>query len=211
MLKPSEIKALLPDKKFIPIKPKIKSITQFLIGLNIIFFLLEIKLGGSENIDVLYELGALVPEAVYQGEIWRLITANFLHYGWLHLLVNMLGLYLFGNFVELIIGIYRYLMIYFISGIGAMTIFTFLALIYNQLDYILVGASASIMGLLGTMTTIFFKQWKRYKSPMATKRLQFIISIIFLQFVSDFLVPQVSILSHLCGFLMGLIVSFLML
>lgn len=74
-------------------RTKRAKITWFLVGLNVLYFLLEILLGGSDNINTIYTLGALVPQVVVQGEVWRLLTANFLHYSWLHLFVNMIGLY----------------------------------------------------------------------------------------------------------------------
>ncbi|MFW6358151.1 MAG: rhomboid family intramembrane serine protease, partial [Chroococcales cyanobacterium] len=89
--------------------------TYTLVGLNLIAFALEMALGGTENIVTLQRLGALVPQLVLEGEVWRLITANFLHFGWLHLTMNMLGLYFLGPFVELTFGKGRYLLIYLIS------------------------------------------------------------------------------------------------
>ena len=83
--------------------------TYVLIGLNLAFFLLEIKNGGSQNIDTLYRLGGLAPTSVWQGEWWRLITANFLHFGWIHLLSNIVGLYFIGAIVEFSLGVIRYL------------------------------------------------------------------------------------------------------
>lgn len=188
-----------------------KPVTRILIGLNLLFFIAEVVGGGSENLDTLYTLGALVPEAVWQGQFWRLITANFLHYGWLHLLFNMLGLYIIGNLVESISGRFHYLLIYFTSGIGAMFAFTYGAIKTNNLDYILVGSSAAIMGLVGNMTAIFLREWWREKSQITTKRLLLILSIVIIQFSSDYLIPQVSASSHLFGFVIGFILGSLLL
>ncbi|MGL5075807.1 MAG: rhomboid family intramembrane serine protease, partial [Waterburya sp.] len=67
--------------------------TYILIALNLLVYALEIKLGGSKNMITLERLGALIPEKVLAGEWWRLIGANFLHYGSLHLATNMLSLF----------------------------------------------------------------------------------------------------------------------
>ncbi|MEA5533282.1 rhomboid family intramembrane serine protease [Crocosphaera sp. XPORK-15E] len=182
---------------------KKQKITQIIIVINVLVFIAEINLGGSENIETLYDLGALVPMMVWEGQFWRLITANFLHYGWLHLLMNMIGLYVVGGLVESLSQTYRYLIIYFTSGIGAMFLFSYLAIYTNNLDYILVGASASIMGLVGSLTAIFLRKWWQEKSSINRKRFLIMLMMLGLQFISDFLIPQVSIMSHLFGFMIG--------
>ena len=140
-----------------------KKATYGLIAINLGFFILEIIKGGSKNINTLYLLGALVPQQVLAGEWWRLLTANFLHFGWLHLLSNMLGLYFLGKFVEAIIGIRKYLSIYFLSGIGTMFLFSILAIHNGQPEQLLVGASGAIMSLVGVISTLCVHDWLREK------------------------------------------------
>ncbi|MDY6785172.1 MAG: rhomboid family intramembrane serine protease [Cyanobacteriota bacterium] len=122
--------------------------TYGLIALNLLFFAAEVYLGGSENFDTLYQLGALIPDEIAQGQFWRLINANFLHFGWTHLATNMFGLLLLGPFVELYLGVQRYLIVYFVSGVGSMLGFTWVAFQQGVTEQLLVGASASIMGLI---------------------------------------------------------------
>ena len=181
--------------------------TLFLIILNGLVFVTQLRLGGSENIETLYELGALVPVVVWEGQFWRLITANFLHYGWGHFSMNMLALYFIGNLVEKISNKYNYITIYFLSGIGSMSAFSYLAHYTGKLDYILVGASASVMGLVGSLTAIFLRRWLHEKSSINGKRLSIIVVVIIVQLISDYLLPQVSILSHLFGLLIGFILE----
>ncbi|WP_107667758.1 rhomboid family intramembrane serine protease [Cyanothece sp. BG0011] len=182
---------------------KIQKFTLFFIILNSLGFMTEISFGGSENLESLYQLGALVPMVVWQGEFWRLVTANFLHYGWGHFLMNMFALYIIGNLVESLSNKYHYIIIYILSGVGSMFIFSYVALYANKLDYIVVGASASIMGLVGSLTAIFLRKWLQDKSAINRKRLLIMIMVISLQLVSDTLIPQVSMLSHLFGLLIG--------
>ena len=94
--------------------------TQVLIALNIFVFAVEIYSGGSTNLTVLYRMGALFPPAVHAGEWWRLITALFLHFGALHLTMNMLGLWLLGPFTEFAFGFRRFILVYLLAGIGSM-------------------------------------------------------------------------------------------
>ena len=186
---------------------KHKKFTLFLIILNSLVFVTQIRFGGSENLETLYKLGALVPVVVWEGEFWRLITANFLHYGWGHFLMNMLALYFLGNLVAAISNKYHYIIIYFLSGIGSMLTLSLLANYTNKLDYILVGASASVMGLVGSLTAIFLRRWLNEKSSINSKRLSIMVIIITVQLISDYLIAQVSMLSHLFGLLIGFMIE----
>ncbi len=198
-------------KKPIIFRIRKTKITQSLILINLLFFLGEVSLGGSENLETLYHLGALVPRIVWQGEFWRLVTANFLHYGWLHLLVNMIGLYFLGGLVESNTSIYYYLIVYFSSGIGAMFTFSYVALKTNNLDYILVGASASIMGLFGSVLALLLRHFLQARSQISTRRLQFMLLAIVFQFTLDLLIPEISFLSHLFGFIIGFFMTLILL
>ena len=182
-------------------------VTYSLLGINLLLFCLEIVLGGSEDLATLYRLGALVPEAISAGQWWRLITANFLHFGWVHLATNMLGLYVLGKLVEANLGSIRYLLVYLISGIGTMLIFSF-SMPPNQ---ILVGASAAIMGLLGVILAMFLRDWHKDKSRLAAKRLQLLSLIVGIQFIFDLTTPQVSFLSHLIGLIIGFFTGLILL
>lgn len=197
-----------------PLKNRHKKpyITIILIVINLLFYLGEIAAGGSENVAALYKLGALVPTEVVAGQWWRAIAANFLHYGWVHLLTNMVGLYFVGRFVESAFSRVQYLLIYAVSGIGSMFLFSFWAVEMGDSRQILVGASAAIMGLIGAILSLFVGNWLRQKSRYSLRRLQGLLSIIGLQFALDFLYPNISFASHFwgltVGFLMGILISF---
>ena len=187
---------------------KIAYTTYILIGLNLLIYALEIRLGGSQNFLALDRLGALVPEKVLAGEWWRLIGANFLHYGSFHLATNMLSLFFIGRLIELSLGAKYYLTIYLFSGVGSMLTFTLLAFRLGLSSAFLVGASAAIMGLIGAVLAISLQVWLRKRhSATARRRLQQIIFIIILQFIFDNIIPQVSFHAHLFGFIIGFLIS----
>ncbi|MGL5872334.1 MAG: rhomboid family intramembrane serine protease [Xenococcaceae cyanobacterium] len=177
-------------------------VTHLLIIINFIFFLIEIYLGGSTNLQILYSLGALIPQDVFAGQWWRLVSANFLHYGWIHFLSNMLSLYVIGPLVEFNLGRIPFLFIYLLSGIGSMFAFSILTL-FQQENVILVGASAAIMGLVGTTLAIFLRRWWLEKTRRAANRSIAIILIIIFQFITDFLLPRISFFSHFFGLIFG--------
>ncbi|MGL4880570.1 MAG: rhomboid family intramembrane serine protease [Waterburya sp.] len=182
--------------------------TYILIALNLLVYALEIKLGGSKNMITLERLGALIPEKVLAGEWWRLIGANFLHYGSLHLATNMLSLFFIGRLIELSLGAKYYLTIYLFSGVGSMLTFSLLAYQLRLNNVLLVGASAAIMGLIGAILAISLQIWLRRRySVTAKRRLQQIILIIIIQFIFDNIIPQVSFHSHLFGLIIGFLIS----
>ncbi|MDJ0590907.1 MAG: rhomboid family intramembrane serine protease [Pleurocapsa sp. MO_226.B13] len=182
--------------------------TYILIALNLLVYAIEIQLGGSQNYLALERLGALIPEKVLAGEWWRLIGANFLHYGSFHLATNMLSLFFIGRLIELSLGAKYYLTIYLCSGIGSMLTFSLLAFKLGLNNVFLVGASAAIMGLIGAILAISLQIWlKKRHSTTAKRRLQQVILIIIIQFIFDNLIPQVSFHSHLFGFIIGFVIS----
>ena len=182
--------------------------TYILIALNLLIYVLEIKLGGSQSFVALERLGALIPEKVWAGEWWRLIGANFLHYGSLHLATNMVCLFFIGRLIELSLGAKSYLTIYLFSGTGSMLSFSLLAYKLEMDNVFLVGASAAIMGLIGAILAISLQVWLRKRESLGAKRrLQRVILIVVMQFIFDNLIPQVSFHSHLFGFIIGFLIS----
>ncbi len=183
--------------------------THGLIGINLIFFGAQFT-EGTNDLTTLYQFG-LGPQAVWAGQWWRLLSANFLHFGWVHLFTNMLGLYFIGRFVELNLGVSRYLLAYFISGIGSMLAFSILAIKMGAIDQILVGASAAIMGLIGVICAIFFRIWRSKKSRYAARKLLILLFMIGVQFAFDLAMPRVSFLSHILGLIIGFITGSILL
>lgn len=192
-------------------KQKKPYLTIILILINLVFYVVEIASGGSKNIGNLYKLGALVPTEVVAGQWWRAIAANFLHYGWLHLLTNMVGLYFVGSFAESAFSRMQYLLIYFASGIGSMFLFSLWSAEVGDSQQILVGASAAIMGLIGAIFSLFVQNWLQHKSEYSLRRVRGLLSIIGLQFIFDFIYPSISLTSHLLGLVVGLIFGILIL
>lgn len=185
--------------------------TWTLILANVAVFFAEEAAGGSTNDSTLDRLGGLFPDSLKRHQYWRLLTANFLHYGWEHILFNMVALLILGPFVEESLGAGGFLVVYFFSGIGAMSG----VLLLQHLGIIqpdaLVGASGAIMGLVGAAGAVLWRLWRRHRAVDVRQRLLRIVWIVVLQVIFDALTPQVSSSAHLvglgCGFAMGLILS----
>jgi rhomboid protease GluP len=175
---------------------------QIILGLNLVMFALEIRAGGSTDQFALYRLGALVPIAVREGQWWRLVSSLFLHFGPVHLLMNMLALWFLGPFTEFALGFRKFLLVYFIAGVGAMAIVMRFASGPHG-EQITVGASGSLMGLVGATGALMLKGWLRQKATIARRRLFDVIMIVILQTMFDSIVPHVSMAAHLSGVVLG--------
>ena len=119
-----------------------------LIGANVAIFLAQ------NLLPSLTETLGLKPAAVLGGlQIWRLASYMFLHVGFMHILFNMLALWMFGTDLEHRWGTRYFLKFYFVTGVGAgiLTVlfsllpFEFAAQLYPA---IIIGASGAIYGLL---------------------------------------------------------------
>jgi membrane associated rhomboid family serine protease len=134
--------------------------TLALIVVNVLVFLYELSLGPHVNqlVDVLgivparyttaHGLATMTPE----GFLVPIFTSMFLHGGWLHLLGNMLFLYVFGRSVEDRFGHFKFLFMYFFSGFGGALLHIYLSA-GSRLPSI--GASGAIAGILGAYFVTF--------------------------------------------------------
>ena len=176
--------------------------TQILILLNVLMFVAEIWLGGSTDLDVLYRLGALYPPSVRAGEWWRLIASLFLHFGELHLMMNMFALWILGPFTEFALGFRRFTLVYLLAGIGSMEVVMLFSSGPNG-DQLTAGASGCIMGLVGATGALMLRGWLKERALVARRRLVAVVLIVAMQTVFDFLVPHVSMTAHLSGAIIG--------
>jgi len=178
--------------------------TYALVAINIAVFIVEIAAGGSENDAVLLRLGALHVPAVMAGEWWRIPASTVLHFGYLHLLLNMLGLYLLGPYLEARLGRVRYVIVYLFIGSGAAGLTVLLAGLHLvPATGICVGASGGILGLVGGAAAVLLRGWQQHRSRLLGRRLGAIGMIIVLQMLFDFLTPQISHTAHIGGILIG--------
>ncbi len=182
---------------------------QTIIVLNLLMFVVELRLGGSTNDGTLHWLGAMYPPDVLAGQWWRLVAAMFLHFGPLHLLMNMLGLASIGPLVEYAFGFRRFLLIYFVAGIGSMAAVLTHATIAHA-DHITVGASGSVLGIVGATGALMLRGWWQENSAFARRRLFVVGAIILTQTFFDAMIPQISMTAHLSGAVTGFLFTLLL-
>jgi membrane associated rhomboid family serine protease len=179
------------------------------IFINIAVFYIEWHRGALHYPIVMRRLGALdYDEVIGEGEFWRLLTALFLHYGWAHLLFNLFALYILGPPLERAIGSWRFAFAYLVSGIGSTAGVVALTLLRVVNKAELVGASGSVMGIVGAWAGFLVRHRHVWQ---AKQRLLNILVIIVIQIAFDISTPEVSTSAHLCGlitgFLLGLYLS----
>ncbi len=151
-------------------------------------------------------MGGLFAPRVMTGEWWRIITANFLHFGIIHLLMNMLALLYLGKFVEDRLGTFRFTLLYAICGLGSMLTVTYVDL-HSPKPPLTVGASGAIMGLLGVMGAIHLLGWQQGKSKSAAREFRAVLFSVGFQFVFDLANGHTSIVGHLSGLVVGFLVG----
>ena len=200
--------------------PGIPFVNITLIALCILVFLYEYSLGTRVNAFI--NAYGLIPAKVFApgfsaGErIYPFFSSMFLHGGWLHLIGNMLFLYIFGDNVEGRMGHMRYLAFYLVCGFAAAAM-QFVTNVHSVIP--MVGASGAISGVLGAYITLFPKSRILTLVPIF-----FFIQLIhipaavfiFIWFIIQFLsgvsslgraadIGGVAFWAHIGGFVAGLI------
>ena len=179
-------------------------VTMTLIAINVGIYLLQLAGGASINANSgwIYEHGALFIEAIdsggqlvglAHGEWWRLLTAAFLHYGPIHLGLNMLAIWWIGRPLEDWLGPVRYVLLYVVAGLAGSAG----ALIANP-NAITVGASGAIFGILGA--AIVLERQQTYVLGGSA------ITLLVVNLAFTFAVPGISIGGHLGGLAGGALV-----
>lgn len=146
-------------------------------------------LGLDTSNGLIYDF-SLWPRAVAAGQYVRLITAIFLHGGFLHLGMNMYMLMVMGRDLEHALGRVRYLALFLLAGLGGSTASYF----FNGVDVPSVGASGAIFGLFAA---IFMFGRERGLDT------QSIVAIVGLNLVIGFVVPGIDWHAHVGGLLAG--------
>lgn len=200
-----------------PIKPVINSI---LILLNVAVFLYEVSLPETQLNGFIETFGS-IPVEIFRGQdLYTLITSIFLHGGWMHLIGNMLFLWVFGDNIESSVGSWRYLLFYLCGGILASLTH---AILNAGSPVPCVGASGSIAACLGAYLVMYPRS--RIKVLFLLLFTTFRVSAIF--FLGFWIVQQlitgvgslsqhaansagVAYWAHIGGFAFGVLYGFIM-
>ncbi|AGZ46727.1 rhomboid family protein [Actinoplanes friuliensis DSM 7358] len=188
--------------------------TRVLIGINVVVGLISILSGGSGAVagggwggllggsTPLTEWGAVLGSALYgpagdlavhgiaNGEWYRLFTAMFLHYGVLHLLLNMYALWFLGRDIERVLGPLRFVGLYLLAGLGG----NVAAYLFSAPNSMTAGASTAVFGLMAAIFVLL----KRLNLSVAP-----ILPVIVINVIFTFTISNISIAGHLGGMVIG--------
>ncbi|MDR2044739.1 MAG: rhomboid family intramembrane serine protease [Clostridium sp.] len=176
-------------------------ISMVLVTANVMVYLL-CALSGNR----LYHAGDLsVYGVVAQREYGRLITSMFLHGDFGHIFNNMLILFFMGAMIEKEIGHIRYILFYFLSGIGANCL-SLLVKIFNHDSAPSIGASGAVFGLDGVLLSLVL--FSKHTIPRATPaRVGFMI---FYSLYSGLTGQNIDNAAHIGGLLVGFLAGTVM-
>lgn len=148
--------------------------TYVIIGLNILVYALMLATAGAGEIQgfsthTLVQSGALYAPLVREGQVWRLLTAMFIHISIVHIAMNMIALFQVGTVMEPHYGRGRFVALYLLSGLGGSGV----SLAFHwQNPVVAAGASGAISGLVGAAAVaghlIGTPQGIRFRNSMLT-------------------------------------------
>lgn len=166
-----------------------------LIALNVLVYLVTaVQAGSIQGNDAapLFAAWAEWPPVVAGGQWWRLVTAGFLHYGPIHLGLNMVALWLIGKDLELILGRARFAAVYAVSLLGGGVSVYLFGAVTGQVA----GASGAVFGLMGAILVAVIRL-RLSLTPVLT--------VIGINIVISLSVKGISLLGHLGGLVVGIL------
>lgn len=178
--------------------------TFALLGVIGVVYLLSCLLSASlfnPSLGALVFLGAKENSLIAGGELWRLVSATFLHANLVHLFFNGYALYVLGPESERIYGTPRFLALYFLAGVGGS------AASYLFSPVPSVGASGAIFGLMGGLGLFFYLN-RELLGEAGRAQVQNIIAIGCINLLIGFASPGViDNFGHLGGLAAGLVAA----
>ena len=167
--------------------------TYLLLVANLVVFALMERAGGSQDPTVLDGFGALFGPLVAEGQYWRLLTAIFLHVGFVHIAFNSLGLFVFGTAFERTSGPLRMAAVYVGSGLAG-----------SALSYLAspgvrsAGASGAIFGVLGALAVYLFVNRQEF-GRLGQREITTVLFLAAMNLLNGLTTPGVDNWAHVGG------------
>jgi len=160
----------------------------------------ELMTNSVGNESALLKLGALPDDGRLHGEVWRIAAYSFLHFNWLHLLLNVGLLFWIGRIVEKQAGTGQGVLIYFVSVVTSAIVILLVRYLHPKVGAT-VGASGGLFGLLGASLVIAYR---RNDNP----RFRMWLWIVLLAGFAISFLPDISMAGHIGGILGGIPLAF---
>lgn len=199
---PNEMPSNQQPRKRIPRAPEDQPyLTYILIAINVLIFVAGMI--SQEVNQQLFVAGSLFPPYVIErGEVYRLLTAMFLHGNVMHIFFNMYALYIVGIQLEPIFGRLRFAIVYFLGGLAGSA----LSLALGTYDVPSVGASGAVFAIFIAFAVYLYQNRHMYRNVRA--QLQHMLILIGMNIVIGF-VPgsQIDNWGHIGGLIGGAILA----
>lgn len=178
-------------------------VTWILAIINVIVFIVLSFGGMTEDAYYMYQKGAMfVPAIIEEQEYYRLFVSMFMHFGFAHLLNNMLSLAVLGKYIEPLLGKVKFLLVYLLSGIAG-NLLSFFYEVVTQDYAVSAGASGAVFGLTGALLCIVVLNRGRLGS--ITKQRVFLM--VGLSVYNGFISSGINNAAHIGGLIVGFLLT----
>ena len=196
---PARLNAVSPDEW----------LARALVGLMVLVFAVTVVLGGGllqADARVHVALGSNFGPFTLEGQWWRLLTAQFLHFGLIHIAFNAMALWQLGPLAERLFGRWHFLLLFLIAGIGG----GFGTLVWHpQVNS--AGASGAIFGLIGGLLAFVSRRDLGVPLALVNNLRRSFLSFGGFSLAAGFLLPGVDNAAHVgglaTGFVLGLVLA----
>jgi rhomboid protease GluP len=192
------------------------SATNALIAVNGAFFLFSLLAAKLRGLDGnilqwattgtgfgpgIWLSGGYYHPAVAEGQWWRILSATFLHFGLLHIAMNMFALRDLGRVAEQLFGTAKFLTVYLLAGVGSTMAITvwYAYVLHKPGGALMAGASGSIFGVMGLLAVVLLRGGTHAAQQIGRSLVKDVIVMLAIGFV----VPMISNTGHVGGLLVG--------
>ncbi|WP_456365682.1 rhomboid family intramembrane serine protease [Thermococcus sp.] len=171
--------------------------TYSLFAANFMVFLYELYLSRAPVVKpiAVLKLGLFNLCVTECHQYWRLVSAMFVHLGWIHFALNMFFLIYLGSQLEILVGKLRFLTVYFLAGILG----NIMSVVFFGPYSLSGGASGALFGVVGALIII---------DGVLKKNIQVALVNAFFLFLINSWMPHVNFIAHLGGLIVGLLLGY---
>ncbi len=182
--------------------------TPVLVGLNVLIFILMAIAGAgiiTAHPEVTIRWGSNFGPRTLTGQWWRLLTSTFIHFGLLHLIINMVALAQVGPIVERLYGSWRFLALYIFAGLFGETV----SLLWHPTANG-AGASGAIFGVIGGMLSFVLHPRNEVPKTVMQSIRGRTIPIVLVNLALGMLILQIDNAAHVGGLFGGALIGILL-
>lgn len=192
-----------------PTRPRFQPIATYaLIGVNVAVFALMVASGVSAvqpTAQDAFNWGANYGPATLHGQWWRLFTSMFVHYGIIHLGMNMYVFYSVGRITEALFGRARLVILYVATGLAGG-----LLSLWVHPDVVGAGASGAIFGVYGAFLGFLYVR-RHVIAPQAMKAMtRSATTFLGINLIYGFMSGRIDLAAHIGGLLCGVLLGYVL-